>query len=127
MKKHRVLFLTIAAIVFSLVGIFRVLQLSSIQVWDISSYIKRYDGVKEHLGDYPIVGYVYRGKFDVKNYYLTQYALVPILVVNDPNLPLVIGNFGRRTHHFIRRSIRPKYEVIKNFGNGVFLLRRKKQ
>jgi len=127
MKRNRILVLSIAAIIFSLVGIFRVLRLSSGQDQEISCDIKRFDGVKEYLGDRRVVGYVYRGGFNLRNYYLAQYALVPIIVVNNSNLPLVIGNFGRRNRRFIRKSIEPKYEVVKNFGNGVFLLRRKKE
>jgi hypothetical protein len=127
MKRKRVLVLSMAAIIFSLVGIFRVLRLSSVQYRDITSYIKRFDEVKEHLGGLKLVGYVYRGDFNVMNYYLAQYALAPLVLVNNPNLPLNIGNFGRRTHRFIKKSIQPKYKVVKNFGNGVFLLRRKKE
>ena len=92
MKRNRVVVLSIVVIIFSIVGIFRMLWLSSVQYLDISSYIKRFDEVKEHLGDCPVVGYVYRGNFNVRNYYLTQYALAPLVVVNNPDLPLVIGN-----------------------------------
>jgi hypothetical protein len=127
MKRNRVFVLSMAAIIFSLLGIFRVLRLSSVQDRDIASYIKRFDRVKKYLGDRQVVGYIYRGDFNVMNYYLAQYALAPIVLVNNPNLPLVIGNFGRRTHRFIKKSIQPKYKVVKNFGNGVFLLRRKKE
>lgn len=127
MKKNRVLALSMAAIIFSLLGIFRVLQLSSVQDWDIASYIKRFDKVKTHLGNIQVVGYVYRGNFNVMHYYLAQYALAPKVLANNPNLPLAIGNFGRHTHHFIKKSIQPKYKVVKNFGNGIFLLRRKKE
>ena len=127
MKRNRALVLSMAAIIFSLLGIFRLLRISSVQHWDIASYIKRFDRVKAHLGDIQVVGYVYRGDFNVMYYYLAQYALAPLLLVNNPNLPLAIGNFGRRTRRFIKKSIQPKYEVVKNYGNGVFLLRRKKE
>ncbi len=50
-------------------------------------------------------------------YYLTQYALAPLIVDHSPNHPLVVGNFSK-----LSGAPPPvKLRVLKDFGNGVFL------
>jgi len=126
-KRNHFLIISIIVIIFSLLGSFRMIHISSIQEFDISSYIKKFKRLKSHLKDIHVIGYIYRGNFNIRNYYLTQYALAPVVVKNNPDLNLVIGNFGKCTRRFLKKSIWPKYEVIKNFGNGVLLLRKKKE
>jgi len=125
MAQRHTLFLIIAATLFSAAGIFNLFQFTSQQEIDVSSYIHRFEGVKEVVEPYSVVGYLYRGDIDIRNYYLTQYAMAPLVVANNPNMPLVIGNFGKVTPRFLKNIIHPRYRIIKDFGNGVMLLKKK--
>ncbi len=50
-------------------------------------------------------------------YYLTQYALAPLVVDRSLNHPLVIGNFPDASPP----PFPPNLRLIKDFGDGVFL------
>jgi hypothetical protein len=55
-----------------------------------------------------------------QRYYLTQYALAPVIVLDDPALPAVLVNFSDR-----RLVPRPppgmRYELMADIGGGVRL------
>ena len=55
------------------------------------------------------------------NYYLTQYALAPLIVEDSLNHSLVVGNFpSSRT-----AQLPDDLKLIRDFGNGVFLFAQK--
>ncbi len=50
------------------------------------------------------------------DYYLTQYALVPLIVERSTEHPFVIGNFPHSTP-----PMPDNLRLIRNFGHGVLL------
>lgn len=101
---------------------------------DVSKYEQRLAGLRETLPRRGAVGYltdVASGEVmakakAMKSYYLTQYAVAPVVVVNSAEEDLLIGNF--HTQRAYRRAISdPKLRVVKDLGNGVVLLRRESE
>ncbi len=97
----------------------------------ISQYEKRFEGLKKILPAHGVVGYLSdRQAQDIRfddrtmEFYLTQYALAPLVVMHSPERDLVIGNFGASRvdpETFKDRDL----TLIRNFGNGVMLFRHK--
>jgi len=50
-----------------------------------------------------------------------QYALAPLIVVDSPEYPFVIGNFHKPPQ--ANRMSQLKLTLLKNYGNGVMLFR----
>lgn len=81
---------------------------------------RRFAALRAALPPQEVVGYVgTSGATAVGDYYLAQYALVPLVVDHSPNHPLVIGNFptslpptGLSSDHL---------QLVKDFGDGVLL------
>ena len=100
---------------------------------EITLYEKRFEGLKKMLPPHGVVGYLSNKRvedirFDATaaEYYLTQYALTPLVVVYSPNYPLVVGNFRQAVidpQIYTSRDLVP----LKDFGNGVMLFRREKK
>lgn len=89
---------------------------------------KRCQALKGDLPGRGIVGYVDDGQDDLdstKEYYLTQYALAPVVVARNAERDLVVGNF-RRADSGARKAASAGLEVVRDYRNGLFLLRRKK-
>jgi len=96
----------------------------------ISHYERRFEGIKKYLPARGVVGYI--SGTDVKDirfagqetakYYLTQYAVSPTIVEYAAVYDLVIGNFepGADSSGVIHEK---RLTVIKDFGNGVMLLK----
>ena len=59
-------------------------------------------------------------------YVLTQYTLVPQIVRNSPDLPLVVGNFidGPPAPGFLEKN---GLFPLKDFGDGLVLYRRERK
>ena len=97
---------------------------------EITLYERRFEGLKKILPPHGMVGYISNEqaediRFDpgAAEYYLTQYALTPLVVVYSPNYPLVVGNFRQAVidpQIYTSRDLVP----LKDFGNGVILFRR---
>ena len=93
-------------------------------------YEARYNEVRKHLPSHGIIGYVSDPKENNEDrlaWAFTQYSLAPLLVidrsVNPKGLdyPIVIGNF----HRAIPGDDRMRgLSFVRDFGNGVFLLRK---
>ena len=85
---------------------------------------RRFVALKTALPRHGTVGYVGESGAPVDvlgNYYLTQYALAPMIVENSSNHPLVVGNFPRSQPSHVPDNL----TLIRDFGNGVFLFARK--
>ena len=93
-------------------------------------YEARYDEVRKHLPSHGIIGYVSDPKENNEDrlaWSFTQYSLAPLLVIDrsvNPkalDYPIVIGNF----HRAIPGDDRMRgLSFVRDFGNGVFLLRK---
>jgi len=81
---------------------------------------RRFAALKAALPQHGTVGYVGETGAPVNvlsDYYLTQYALAPLIVDDSTNHPLVVGNFP----HSPRSQPPDNLNLIKDFGNGVLL------
>lgn len=52
------------------------------------------------------------------DYYLTQYALAPLVVDHSPNHSLVVGNFPSSSPLAFASA---NLQVVKDFGDGVLI------
>lgn len=79
---------------------------------------QRFAALKAILPERGVLGYV--GESDPASngdYYLTQYALVPLIVDRSTSHTLVIGNFPNSRPPALPDNLR----LIRDFGHGVFL------
>ena len=97
---------------------------------EITLYEKRFEELKKILPSHGVVGYISNKeaediRFDAGagEYYLSQYALTPLVVAYSSNYPLVVGNFRQAVvdpQIYAGKGLVP----LKDFGNGVMLFRR---
>jgi hypothetical protein len=84
---------------------------------------RRFAALKAALPAQGTIGYVGEPGAPVDvlgNYYLTQYALAPLILENSPNHPLVVGNFPSSSP-----QTPDNLKLIRDFGNGVLLFAQK--
>jgi len=98
----------------------------------ISGYEKRFTGVRQVLPQKGAVGFL----CDVPapflkgddgragTLYLTQYVLSPVVVYDNAQYPLVVGNFHSSPHPSPELLKILRLRPIANFGNGVVLFKR---
>ena len=78
----------------------------------------RFAALKAQFPASGVVGYIgATGDSALPDYYLTQYALAPVVVDHSVNQALVIGNFPGSSAPFTPRNLR----LVHDFGNGVML------
>lgn len=104
---------------------------------DITLYQKRFDGIRKRLPEHGIVGYA-GGKLDtasywlsdpsaLRNWFLTQYALAPVVVSITPDHKLTIINADATNPEpsdyggFTTQDLGNGYNLF-DFGNGVKLV-----
>lgn len=59
------------------------------------------------------------GASALQEFYLAQYALAPLVVVKNTDQKLVVGSI----HSEQGRVTDPNLQMVRNFGNGIVLLR----
>jgi hypothetical protein len=83
---------------------------------------QRFAVLKTRLPAEGVVGYVGESSDSATpNYYLTQYALAPLIVDNSTDHPIVIGNFPSSHASGVPRNLK----LVDDLGNGVLLLANK--
>jgi hypothetical protein len=96
---------------------------------EISRYEARFRRLRSALPPKGVVGYLAEprrldrpadSKYS-KGFYLTEYALVPVVVVNSTEPVLVIGNF--RSVGSEREVTDPTLILLRDFGDGILLFR----
>lgn len=96
---------------------------------EISVYLTRYGALKKQLKRGDVVGYIAEPDLTVgerdKRLFLTQYELSPVLVVLSTDLKTVVGNF-ETPESGMKAIAGTDLVVIKDFGNGLMLLRNKR-
>ena len=96
---------------------------------EITLYLTRFEGLRRALPAHGTVGYEsdlqdsLTDRQEVKGFYLTQYAIAPVIVVAGTDRDLVIGNY-RDPAHNCRICSSPSFVLEKDFGDGVLLFRR---
>ncbi len=95
----------------------------------IDKYEKRYIEVKKYLPAREKIGYISDKEFnwldeiEVNKYFLTQYALIPVLVDNNYNYKFVLGNFHKNINP--KRLQKSNLIPVKDFGKGIVLFMNK--
>jgi hypothetical protein len=80
---------------------------------------QRFAAVKTRLPASGVIGYIGEcGNSSTPDYYLTQYALVPLVVDRSTHHAIVIGNFPLSPPS----DLPPNLRLVEDFGNGVLLL-----
>jgi hypothetical protein len=92
------------------------------EAYAVSAYERRYDAMRPFLPKRGVVGYLSDRMEPNEEFKLTQYTLVPLRVDLSPNHPIVVGNFfdsrvGPTLAH------RHGLAIVRDFGNGLLLLR----
>ena len=79
---------------------------------------KRFATLKSHLPANGVIGYIGEtGDSALPDYYLTQYALAPLVIDRSAHRSIVIGNFP----HTLPSEIPSDLKLVQDFGNGVLL------
>lgn len=93
----------------------------------VQSYIERYAELRTLLPAHGIIGYVSDDAatppLNRDRFYMTQYALAPLIVVQDSNQALIICNVEDSTDAS-RVCQRPGLVLVRDLGNGLALLRK---
>jgi len=79
---------------------------------------QRFAVVKSRLPANGVIGYIGEGgNSSTPDYYLTQYALAPLVLDRSPHHAIVIGNF------LLSRpsDLPPNLRLVEDFGSGVLL------
>lgn len=100
----------------------------------ISLNEKRFSELKKALPPHGVVGYladVYPEKIAVNatamaGYYAARYSLAPVVIANTPQKKLVVGNF-HNIKGYPQVYKKNGLVLVRNFNNGLFLLRREIQ
>jgi len=100
---------------------------------EITRYEAHFQELKKVLPPHGVVGYIADPNPEsvihdtpyFKRYVLTQYSLSPVIVVDNIEPELIIGNFHPATNS--KRVSIPGLTLIKDFGDGVMLFRRRPQ
>jgi hypothetical protein len=80
---------------------------------------QRFAAVKTRLPANGVVGYIGEsGNSSTPDYYLTQYALAPLVVDRSTHHAIVIGNFPLSPPS----NLPPNLRLVEDFGSGVLLL-----
>jgi hypothetical protein len=97
----------------------------------IAAYESRFDELRDALPARGTIGYatdrppeeIFSDPAATAFFYVAQYALAPLVVANDPEREVVIGNFHRPPA--LPPDSAETWSVSEDFGGGLYLLRRK--
>ncbi len=90
----------------------------------VTEYDKRFGRLKGMLPSHGVVGYVTDKKFDAKAFYLTQYALSPLIIVNNTEPKLIVAYFSdsSRSIQFCKDN---NLFLLEKLDNNVMLFSKK--
>jgi hypothetical protein len=94
----------------------------------ISLYENRFAQLRQVLKSGTVMGYFTdqapESRDYVKNFYLTQYALAPVIIIQETQRQWVVGNFSKST---ATPAVAPHKSLYlwKDFGNGIALFQHK--
>jgi hypothetical protein len=89
---------------------------------EITLYEGRFTPLKPLLPRHGLVGYVSDRPESAREFYLTQYALAPVVVAQNLDTPLVVGNFFE-PELSVQVAARHRLTLLRDFGGGVVLFR----
>ncbi|MFH1790646.1 MAG: hypothetical protein ABH885_01510 [Candidatus Omnitrophota bacterium] len=93
----------------------------------VSVYSKRFNVVREALPPGGVIGYISnkppefleKDNAEAARYYMAQSFLAPVVIANDPDRGIILGNFSQLPEAGKFKGRR--YKMVKNFGNGIFI------
>lgn len=135
-------------IMFKIVIIFVILTILFISIEQITLLLKKpktkdeiilleienkFKVFKKFLSKHNIVGYITDHNFEndnkinyVQEFYLIQYTLSPVIIVQNSTYPLVIGNFHEAID--VNKIVKEKnLTILKDFNNGLFLFKSRRE
>ena len=86
---------------------------------EISTYIRRFDELRDTLRFYRVAGYRDDGQ-NPGGWFLAQYALAPTVLVQGAQQPVVVANFHSDTST-MKQWVEDSLPLIQDFGQGVRL------
>ena len=95
----------------------------------ITAYERRFEGLRKMLPPRGVVGYITDKGVTASDseatqyFFLTQYALSPLIVIRDLNHQFVVGNSLRGAIDYEVLAL-SDFTLLKDFGNGVMLFKR---
>jgi len=88
---------------------------------EVTQYDQRFGKLSQSLQSYGKVGYIQDGDFDTKAFFLTQYALAPVFLVQGKEAKLIVADLDD-TDNYQQFCKNNKLSLFKNVGDNVFLL-----
>lgn len=94
----------------------------------ITRYERRFRGLRRALPAQGVIGYVSGAgpegftTEDFRRFLLTEYALAPLVLINDTAPELIVGNFNPDSTPSAPPA--PDLQLVRDFGDGVWLLRK---
>lgn len=86
---------------------------------------RRFEAIRGDLPTFGVIGYIEDpASGDGATYLFVQYALAPLVVDANGEHDIVVGN-AFHSENKPTFSAWPDLQVLKNYGNGIFLLRRR--
>ena len=96
------------------------------QSCDIAQYQDRFAGVRADTPKDAVLGYLTDVDSNrvgaVEEYYLAEYALIPRVIANNTDQKLAIANIHKPQPPEFYQS--RGFDLVKDYGNGVLLLRK---
>jgi hypothetical protein len=96
----------------------------------VAAFDGRFINIRKTIAPNTVFGYFSdnpeHSQVNQAEYYLTQYALAPALVVESANTPLVVANTHAATPNVAALQA-AGLALVQDFGNGILLCRRIKQ
>jgi hypothetical protein len=93
----------------------------------VEAFDNRFTNLRNTVTPNTVFGYISdnpeRTQVNQAEYYLTQYALAPAVVIESPNAQLVVANTHTPTPNVAALKSN-NLALIQDFGNGVLLCRR---
>lgn len=98
----------------------------------VTLYERRFEGMRGFLPKRGVVGYmtdqrpedIFSDDYEIQKFYLTRYALSPVIVANDIGREFVVGNFHKGIPQEKDLS-NSGLVIVRDFGDGAILFKRK--
>ena len=96
------------------------------QSFDVVAYINRFAQLRKDLPKDTVIGYLTDAEPNLTSTYaefgLAQYALIPVMVANNVNQKLVMANVHTPQPPSFYQG--RGFELVRDYGNGVMLLKK---
>ena len=96
----------------------------------VTHHVRRFEKIKDKLPGQGILGYFTNREYSIDDdamfFYLTQYALSPLIIVRSTKSKLIIADVSD-SFNSIEFSIKYNCYLLKNFGDGILLFRKRTQ